>query len=937
MKRQYSVLILLLIGMVLIAVFLFLNRGIFSSFPPWKSSFALESPSCSVADSQGNIYVIDQTMERITKADPTGNVQFSIRSSDLETEGVYLFKELAVDSDGNLFVLGMQLEGVDVVFEEILRFSPRGKLPERVLQVAYEQQRPVRPGLLSGLNYRDGSLYYFSTAGEDEVALNKFDLTGGKQEVVYNLILPEETYLAGIDGLEPGEVYYTTLRAEVRNVTNIGEHLTVYPDLEETDKGIPFPVHVAVDPERGGAYITDIGLRKIVYLDRSGDVRTVLSQDGLGERGYAASFTATTSIKVGEDGSVAVSVGNHVILLKAGGELERVVAYLNHPASVLLFRFAVWLAALLFLFLLGWSLRLYFVEIRERRVSLITKQIAVFIPIFIVSMVFVSWYIRQDFDREYQKEVFSKLSFLVHLGSQTIDTGLVERITKPEHYMNEDFRQINAQNQAILSSNPWLDPEGLYSMLYKVENNNLYVLMFFFKRVGTYYPYDATPDYLEVAEKGCIVTGFLRDSEGEYMYALGPLYSPGGEIIGIQEVGLDTNKYNSYKTALFWKSNLTIALIAALIIAVFLFTIYYMLLSIGKLRRGVAALAAGNFDAVVPVTTRDELGELSHGFNVMAGYLRKYIAEIKDLTDACFHFVPQQFFRFLGKKSILEIELGDQVKEDLCILVTEIRSFNSLSKEMTPEENFDFINKYLKYMGPAVRNNNGIVDKYYGGGLRAIFPADADDVLRCAVEMCRELERFNEQLRFDGKEPVEIGIGIHKGPVMLGIIGEEKRMEGTAISDSVNLAAALKNLTGKYGATILITEATLNAVQEMELFPYRSLGMVVIEGISEVFRLYDVYAGDSREGQRAKQRTKTLFEEGVVLYQHGRFLDARTAFVEVIRQNHLDKAAIAYFYLCDEYFKSGAPEGWNSTLIPSIYNQSGTIGVAYELKSGSRR
>ena len=265
---------------------------------------------------------------------------------------------------------------------------------------------------------------------------------------------------------------------------------------------------------------------------------------------------------------------------------------------------------------------------------------------------------------------------------------------------------------------------------------------------------------------------------------------------------------------LFWKSNLTIALIAALIIAVFLFTIYYMLLSIGKLRRGVAALAAGNFDAVVPVTTRDELGELSHGFNVMAGYLRKYIAEIKDLTDACFHFVPQQFFQFLGKKSILEIELGDQVKEDLCILVTEIRSFNTLSKEMTPEENFDFINKYLKIMGPAVRNNNGIVDKYYGGGLRAIFPADADDVLRCAVEMCRELERFNEQLRFDGKEPVEIGIGIHKGPVMLGIIGEEKRMEGTAISDSVNLAAALKNLTGKYGATILITEATLNAVRK---------------------------------------------------------------------------------------------------------------------------
>jgi adenylate cyclase len=87
-----------------------------------------------------------------------------------------------------------------------------------------------------------------------------------------------------------------------------------------------------------------------------------------------------------------------------------------------------------------------------------------------------------------------------------------------------------------------------------------------------------------------------------------------------------------------------------------------------------------------------------------------------------------------------------------------------------------------------------------------------------------------------------------------------------------------------------------------------------VEGMSEPVHLYDVYQGDPDTIRLLKDRTKALFEEAVMLYQVGRFYDAREAFLMVIKQNRQDKAAQLYFYLCDEYFQNGTTKDWNGTL-----------------------
>ena len=114
------------------------------------------------------------------------------------------------------------------------------------------------------------------------------------------------------------------------------------------------------------------------------------------------------------------------------------------------------------------------------------------------------------------------------------------------------------------------------------------------------------------------------------------------------------------------------------------------------------------------VRTNDEIGELSEGYNDMTRRMGNYIENISKMNETYFHFVPKQFLDFLGKESLVDIKLGDQVEKKMTVLFSDIRSFTALSEKMTPKENFDFINYYLGYMEPVISNHNGFIDNILG-------------------------------------------------------------------------------------------------------------------------------------------------------------------------------------------------------------------------------
>lgn len=250
----------------------------------------------------------------------------------------------------------------------------------------------------------------------------------------------------------------------------------------------------------------------------------------------------------------------------------------------------------------------------------------------------------------------------------------------------------------------------------------------------------------------------------------------------------------------------------------------------------------------------------------------------------------------------------------MSILIFNIRGFYQLSKRLSPEENFNFVNSFLKRFGPYVRNHQGLMNKYLGAGFMALFPNQADEALRACIEMRRELDIYNSHRAKVGYKPVDFGIGLHKGPLRLGIIGEEQRLEGNVISDGVNLATMLEKMTEPLGASILITDYVVQSLEQPDSFHYRNLGLIQVEGVKEPLHLFDVYQGDPDTIRTLKDKTKALFEQAVTYYQVGRFYDAREAFLMVIKQNRQDKAAQLYFYICDEYFQNGTTAEWNGTL-----------------------
>jgi PAS domain S-box-containing protein len=273
----------------------------------------------------------------------------------------------------------------------------------------------------------------------------------------------------------------------------------------------------------------------------------------------------------------------------------------------------------------------------------------------------------------------------------------------------------------------------------------------------------------------------------------------------------------------------------------------------------------------------------------------KFTNELFQLNESFSRFVPRQFLQLLDKESIIDVQLGDQVQQEMSVLFSDIRDFTTLSETMTPHDNFKFINAYLRRMEPAIIENQGFIDKYMGDGIMALFSGSADDAVKAGIAMLESLKNYNQHRLKFGYTPLRIGIGINTSFLMLGTVGGKQRMDSTVISDGVNLASRLEGLTKKYGVSLLITHHTIARLHNPIEYHIRFITKATVKGKSKAVGIFEIFDGDEPHVKKGKLVTKSIFEEGLFLYHQQATRQAAKRFEEVLKINPLD--TVAQFYL----------------------------------------
>ncbi|MBW2526373.1 MAG: adenylate/guanylate cyclase domain-containing protein [Deltaproteobacteria bacterium] len=266
---------------------------------------------------------------------------------------------------------------------------------------------------------------------------------------------------------------------------------------------------------------------------------------------------------------------------------------------------------------------------------------------------------------------------------------------------------------------------------------------------------------------------------------------------------------------------------------------------------------------------------------VLALRYHRAFRNVERAHQASERFVPAAFLELLGRKNVVEVERGDSRAQQMSVLFSDIRGFTARSERRTPEQVFSFINRYLERMEPHITEHGGFINQYFGDGIMALFPSP-DGALRAARAMQLCVDTLSEDLEQQGEPGIRVGVGVHTGPLMLGTLGGSRRLDTNVIGDAVNLAARIEGMTKKYGCRVLLSEATVAALEHPGEFELREVDTNRAVGRAEpmaVFQLLDAEEPSARETLRAVLHR---FARGLAHYRRGAFDAALAEFDEVL-------------------------------------------------------
>ncbi len=286
-------------------------------------------------------------------------------------------------------------------------------------------------------------------------------------------------------------------------------------------------------------------------------------------------------------------------------------------------------------------------------------------------------------------------------------------------------------------------------------------------------------------------------------------------------------------------------------------------------------------------------------------------------------YIKKAFSRYVSTQLVSELlkdqgrlKLGGE-KRVITVIFTDIRGFTTISEKLPPEKLVTLLNEYLNPMTTIVLEEEGMLDKYIGDAIMALFnaPLNTPDhpkrACNVAVKMITMLKDLNVKWGALGYPRIDIGIGVNSGEAVVGNMGSELRFDYTGIGDTVNLASRLEGMNKIYGTNIIVSEFTYASVKDAFLF--RELDLVRVKGKYKPVAIYELMAAG--EGSNALREVGAEFSRGLTLFRTRRFEEAKDVFDGIFKKHPDDAPSALYIGRCGEYIAAPPPEDWDGVYV----------------------
>ena len=577
----------------------------------------------------------------------------------------------------------------------------------------------------------------------------------------------------------------------------------------------------------------------------------------------------------------------------------------------------LYFGGILLCFLLIYFLSEFFLIMTRGRVPIVTKMIAVFIPIVVLGLLLLQNMINNQSIKGLIDNQYKELFLISRQQVGAISPQLLAHIDLDNPYNQVYYYQLQQILTELPSESRLVGPGAKdeqwvyhfsYHWLHTVKDGELVSLIcdqnYINVPIDYLYDRETTRMYYQAKDTGQIFRGDFHDVFGEWIVLVVPITDHNQNTVALLETGITKTALKYMVSENSKQIRQMILMVMGLLILLLSVILLRSLAPLKELKDKVQEIIDGHLGVQTSVRGRDEVAEIGQVFNQMSRSIEYHVNELTDLKDGYFRFVPSKLFQILRKNSVIDVHLGDQTQGAITILSFNAVDFDKIARTMTGEEMFGLINRIFSNLVPLVNDNGGVVDRFAEAGLVAFYTNGSEHALKTAVSVCQIMDQVNNREGFGKAGQIEMTNGISHGPVMIGIVGHEERLAATTVSEHTSMSGFLRKIGPKYSSRILTTAAVVNQTEGFaEKYNARFIGFLHIQASGTNEKLYDVFDGDPEDMRSFKKQTKELFEKGVNLYCTREFYEARLIFIEVLKRFREDGAAKEYLYLCDQYYQ----------------------------------